>query len=86
MNKLLIISVILIPVGISCFAVAGYFYWTLNQLFETLAYYGLQEQSNSNPKTAATVFDLKFGVVKFSILGAAAWILSIIFFLKRKTL
>ena len=84
MSKFLIISLVLLLIGAICFAVAGYFYWRLHEIFELLSYYSLEEQYYSNPRIAADVWNLKFGIIRCSIIGFASWMLSIIFFLKRK--
>lgn len=85
MNKFSITAVILFIAGIASFAVAGYVWGTLNDLYAMLANYNLEDQYYTNPKTAAMIFDLKFGIIKFAVLGFAFWILAIIFFLKRKS-
>ncbi len=52
---------------------------------ETFSYYGLKEKDYlTNADTATTFANLKFGIVKFFILGIIAWFLSLIFFLKRR--
>jgi len=54
-------------------------------LHETFSCYGLKEKDYlANANTAATFANLKFGIIKFSIFGVIAWLLSLIFFLKRK--
>ena len=84
MNKYLISSILLTTVGIVCFVIAVYLYGSLQELFDLFAHYGLEEQYYSNPKVLETVFNLKFGIIKFTIIGFASLILSIILFLKRK--
>ena len=85
MSKFLIISILLIIIGLLLFGIAGYCYWTIQDLHETFSYYGLKEKDYlANPNTAVTFAKLKLGIVKFSIVGAIAWFLSLIFFLKRK--
>lgn len=84
MNKFLIIAVLLLLTGIIFFGIAGYCYRTIINLRELFAYYSLDEEVYmSHPKNAAVFADLWFGIVKFSILGVVAWILSLIFFWKR---
>ncbi len=85
MNKFLIISILLFVVGIIFFGFAGNCYRAILNLHELFGYYGLQEKDYlSSGNVAETFASLKFGIVKFSILGIIAWILGIAFFLKRK--
>ncbi len=86
MNKFLIISIILLVIGLFFFGFAGYCYWTIRDMQETFAYYGIGENTYlSNAKTAPTFLNLKFGIVKFSILGLVSWVLAVVFFIKRKS-
>ena len=50
---------------------------------QTFAYYGINEIDYSE-KIAVAFSNLKFGIIKFSILGVVSWILATIFFVKRK--
>ncbi len=85
MNKFLIISILLFVVGIIFFGFAGNSYRAILNLQELFGYYGLQEKDYLlSPNVAETFTSLKFGIIKFSILGVIAWILGIVFFLKRK--
>lgn len=85
MNKFLIISILLFVVGIIFFGLAGNCYQSILNLQELYGYYGLQEKDYLlSVNVAETFASLKFGIIKFSIIGFASWILSIIFFWKRK--
>ena len=85
MNKFLIISILLFVVGIIFFGLAGNNYQAILNLQELFGYYGLQKKDYFlSPNVAETFVSLKFGIIKFSILGIIAWVLGIIFFLKRK--
>ena len=85
MNKFLIISILLFVAGIIFFGFAGNCYRAILNLQELFGYYGLQERDYlSSVNVAETIASLKFGIIKFSILGVAAWVLGIFFFLKRK--
>ncbi len=85
MNKFLIISILLFIVSIIFFGLAGNSYRAILNLQELFGYYGLQEKDYlSSVNVAETFAGLKFGIIKFSILGVVAWILGIVFFLKRK--
>jgi len=84
MNKFIIISILLFAVGIIFFGFAGHCYQTIQNLQETFGYYGLQEKDYLLSENVAETFaKLKFGIIKFSILGVIAWTLGFIFFLKR---
>ncbi len=84
MSKFLIISILLFVVGIIFFGFAGNCYRAILNLQELFGYYGLQEENYLSSENVAETFALlKFGIIKFSILGLAAWILGIVFFLKR---
>lgn len=81
----MLISILLFILGIFFFGFAGYCYWTIQNMHETFSYYRLKEKDYlTNPDTAATFANLKFGIIKFFILGVVAWFFSLIFFLKRK--
>jgi hypothetical protein len=85
MNKFLIFSVLLILSGFIFFGLAWYCYSTLQWLYKEMAYYGATSVLNTpGNKIYEMAFNLKFGLVKFSILGIVAWVLGIIFFFKRK--
>ncbi|CAN5116615.1 hypothetical protein BH20ACI1_BH20ACI1_26820 [soil metagenome] len=84
MNKLLIISILLLITGLLFFGIAGYCFWTIQDMRQTFAYYGINETDYSE-KIAIIFSNLKFGIVKFSILGTASCVLAIIFFIKRKS-
>lgn len=85
MNRFLITSIILFVAGIIFFGLAGNSYRSILNLQELFGYYGLQEKGYlSSANVAETFATLKFGIIKFSILGGVAWILGIVFFLKRK--
>ncbi len=85
MDKFLIISILLFVIGIIFFGLAGNCYQAILNLQELYGYYGLQEKEYlSSVSVAQTFASLKFGIIKFSILGVVAWILGIVFFLKRK--
>ncbi len=58
MSKFFIVSIVLMIIGVGCFAIAGYFYWRLQEVFELLSYYSLEEQYYSNPRIAADVWNL----------------------------
>lgn len=83
-NKFTLISIGLLIAGICLFIVSGYLYWALNDLYETLAYYHIESLTETNSKMSEHIFNLKFGIIKCSILGFVSWILSLVFFLKRK--
>ena len=83
MNKLLIISILLLIAGVLFFGIAGYCFWTIQDMRQTFAYYGINEIDYSE-KIAVAFSNLKFGIIKFSILGVVSWILATIFFVKRK--
>ncbi len=84
MNKFVIISISLLILGIFFFGIAGYCYWTILDLHRTFGYYGLEEKDYLlSANIAETLANLKYGIVKFLILGTAAWISGFIFFLKR---
>jgi len=86
MNKFLIISILLIIAGLFFFGFAGYCYWTIVYLQKMYAYYGIGEKIYlSNAETATMFLNLKFGIVKFSILGLVSWLLAIILFIKIKS-
>jgi len=84
MNKFIFISILLLVVGLFFFGIAGYSYWTILDLHKTFGYYGLKEKDYLlSANVAETFASLKFGIVKFLILGVAAWVSGFIFFLKR---
>lgn len=84
MNKFLLVSIFLFLAGFLSFSLAIYSYYSLQNVIGVFSYYGLQEKDLSLSKDVAeTIFNLKFGIVKFSILGLLAWILGIIFYWKR---
>jgi uncharacterized membrane protein SpoIIM required for sporulation len=84
MNKFRIISIIMFIGGLACFCIAGYVYWVYLGLFKTLAYYGLPDSTAySDPKFATTVFNLKFGIIKYIILGIIGILSGIFFSLKE---
>ncbi len=84
MNKFLIISILLLVIGIIFFGLAVNCYRTILNLQELFGYYGLEEKNLLSVNVAETFASLRFGIIKFSILGVIAWILGIVFFLKRK--
>ena len=83
-NKFTLISIVLLIVGAGLFIVSGYLYWALNDLYETLANYHIESVTQTNSKMSEHIFNLKFGIIKCSILGFSSWILALVFFLKRK--
>ena len=86
MNKFLITSILLFVAGIIFFGLAGNCYRAILNLQELFGYYGLQEKDYPSSKNAAETFALlKFGIIKFSILGLVAWVLGLVFFLKRNS-
>ena len=86
MNKLLIISILLFIAGIIFFGLAGKCYQEILNLQEIFGYYGLQEKNYLSSNSVADTFTLlKFGVIKFSIFGLIAWVLGLVFFLKRNS-
>jgi len=53
-------------------------------LQELFGYYGLQEKDYLSSRNVAETFaSLKFGIIKFSILGVIAWILGIVFLIRK---
>lgn len=84
MNKFILVSIFLVVVGLVFFSLAIYSYYSLQNVLDLFSYYGMQEKDLSLSKDVSeTIFNLKFGIVKFSVLGLLAWILGIIFYLKR---
>jgi hypothetical protein len=84
MKKFSILTIILVLAGIACFSVAGYLYSTLRDYYEMFVYYNIESQLLTNSEVRLTVYNLKFGILKFSIFGIAAWIAALMFFLRRK--
>ncbi len=83
MNKFLIISILLLILGVVFFGIAGYFFWTIQDLRQTFTHYGINETDYSE-KIAIIFSDLRFGIIKFSIFGIISWLLAIIFFMKKE--
>ena len=54
-------------------------------MFETLAYYSLEKEYYKHQGLGTTVFNLKFAIVKFLILGILSWAAGVIVFIKRKS-
>lgn len=73
---------LLFVAGLICFGMAGYAYYSLHRLYDTFAYYGISTNDvRSNDNAAQTIFNFKFGIGKFVILGTAAWIAGLVFFI-----
>ncbi len=84
MSKFLVISILLLIAGLLFFGIAGYCFWTIQDMHTTFDYYGLKEKDYLlSLNVAYTIANLKVGIIKFSILGVSAWILGVIFFIKR---
>lgn len=83
-NKFTLISIGLLIAGVGLFIVSGYLYWAMNDLYETLAYYHIESVTQTNSKMIEHISNLKFGIIKCSILGFVSWILAFTFFLMRK--
>ncbi len=84
MNKFLTTSILLFVVGIIFFGLAANCYRTILNLQELLGYYGIQSDTLTSGDAMETFAQLRFGIIKFSILGSVGWILGLIFFVKRK--
>lgn len=80
MNRFRLLSLILFVAGLIFFGLAGFSYRTLQRFYEIFSYYGVNEQQllASNDDAAQTIFQLKFGIVKFLALGVVAWLVSIV--------
>lgn len=70
--------------SIICFGIAGFVYRTYLNIFNTFAYYGVAEKNiYSNPEILDTIANLKFGIIKFTILGILGIIFGLFFLLKK---
>ncbi len=79
------IGFLLLFVGLVCFGISGYVYMTLQNFYETFAYYGISDENlYLSEKVAKTIFDLKYGIVKFLIFGIIAWLISLFLFIKSR--
>lgn len=84
MNKIKLISVLMISGSVICFGIAGYVYRTYLNVLNTFAYYGLPEKDYEKyPEIMTTLFNLKFGVVKFSVLGVLSLLIGLFLLLKK---
>ncbi len=84
MNRFLLVSLLLLLIGLFCFGIALYSYWTLQNMYEIFAYYGAGEKVFlEDAEIARTLFNLKFGIIKFLTFGLIAWVVGLIFFVKR---
>lgn len=66
------------------FAIAAYVYRTYLNIFNTFAYYGVSDEIlYSNAEITATLAQLRFGIIKFIILGFLGIIFGLFFLLKK---
>lgn len=83
MRGFLITSILLFVAGVIFFGLAANCYSTILNLQELLGYYGIQSDNLTSGNAMETFAQLRFGIIKFSILGLVAWVLGLIFFVKR---
>lgn len=80
-------SIALALFGAACLGLAGYFYWTLQSMLGTFAYYGISENSvMEHPELSNTIWNLEFGVIQFVIGGIVLLMTSVYVFRRTKTL
>jgi hypothetical protein len=84
LNRLRLVSLILSVFGFVSFVAAGYCYWALSDLFETLKYYGLESQYYTHEEVVATASNLKFGIAKFVAIGMVSWVAAFVLVVRRK--
>ena len=84
MRKLKFISIILFVGSVVCFGIAIYVYQTYLNVLDTFAYYGFPEKDFDKYSEITTLlFDLKFGIIKFSVLGFLSLIGGLFLLLKK---
>ena len=76
----------LLLVGAACFAVAGYSYWAMIEMYESLKSYGLEDQYYSHERIGKTVNSLRFGVIQYSLSGIVFVAASAITLIRRRRL
>lgn len=84
MKKYTVFSILFLLAGIVFFAVACYAFQSYKDFLALFDYYSISEKVyTSHPETANVIFNFKFGIFKYTLLGIAAWTASIYFLVKR---
>ena len=85
MTKGKVVSIVLALLGVACLGLAGYFYWTMQSMLDTFAYYGVSENSvMDHPESSRAIWNLRFGVIQFVIGGIALFTASVFVFIRTK--
>ncbi len=85
MNRFRTQTGIFFLVGVICAGVSAYFFWSLTAFYDDIAYFGLtRETVLLRDDLSPIVYGLRFTTIKFLLLGLAAWLVSILFFIVGK--
>ena len=84
MKKPLTIAVVLFILGFLFFGIAGYCYWAILDVFETLKYYWLETQYHIHEPTVEMILNYLYGIVEFVVLGIISCLAGLFVLIKRK--
>jgi hypothetical protein len=76
-------SIALLIVSVGCFVAAGYCYLSMIDVYENLKNFGLEDQYYTHERIRDTVFNLRYGMVRFIVGGLAAGATGLLLFFRR---
>ncbi len=84
MNRNVVAAFVLLLVSVVCFSAAGYCFWAINDVYETLKYYGLESQYDNHDGITETINNFRFGMIKYSLGGLFCVFVAMILLIRKK--